>query len=46
MYDGKPFAIFLDNLSVHKTNEVLEVYKRLNITTVFNVPYSPQFNGI
>lgn len=46
MYDSKPFAIFLDNLSVHKTNEVLEVYKRLKITTVFNVPYSPQFNGI
>jgi hypothetical protein len=46
MYDSKPFAMFLDNLSVHKTNEVIEVYKRLGITTVFNVPYSPQFNGI
>lgn len=31
---------------VHRTNEVKAVYKRLNITPVYNVPYSPQYNGI
>jgi transposase len=36
----------LDNLAVHKTKEVLETYERLNIKPIFNVPYSPQFNGI
>lgn len=46
MYDEKPFAVFLDNLAVHKTKEVMETYERLNIKPIFNVPYSPQFNGI
>ena len=36
----------MDNLQVHKTKESLETMKRLNIFDVFNVPYSPQFNGI
>ena len=46
MYDEKPFAVFLDNLAVHKTKEVMETYERLNIKPIFNVPYYPQFNGI
>ena len=45
-YGGSPFGIFLDNLSVHKTKEVYQAYKRLNITPIFNMPYSPDFNGI
>ena len=45
-YEGKPLTIFLDNLQVHKSNEVKEAYKRLAITPIFNIPYSPQFNGI
>ena len=44
--DSQPFAIFLDNLSVHKTKEVQTVCKRLDITLIFNMPYSPDFNGI
>jgi hypothetical protein len=36
----------MDNLQVYKTKESLETMKRLNISDVFNVPYSPQFNGI
>ena len=43
---GKPFAIFLDNLSVHKTNLSKEMFKELNVIPIFNIPYSPQFNGI
>ncbi len=36
----------MDNLNVHKTEQVREVYEKLKITPVYNVPYSPQFNGI
>lgn len=45
-FDGKDFCIFMDNLSVHKTASVKAVYKRLGITPIYNVPYSPDFNGI
>lgn len=36
----------MDNLSVHKTKEVQDTYKRLKITPIYNMPYSPDFNGI
>jgi hypothetical protein len=38
--------LFVDNLSVHKTKETKKAYDKLNITPVYNVPYSPEFNGI
>ncbi len=44
--DGGDFALFLDNLNVHKTKEAKLLFEKLNITEVFNVPYCPQFNGI
>ena len=44
--DGGDFALFLDNLNVHKTTEAKLLFESLNITEVFNVPYCPQFNGI
>ena len=44
--DGSDFALFLDNLNVHKTKEAKLLFESLNITEVFNVPYCPQFNGI
>ena len=31
---------------MHKTTDARAAYERLNINPVFNVPYSPQFNGI
>ncbi len=43
---GGDFALFLDNLSVHKTKEAKLLFEELNITEIFNVPYCPQFNGI
>jgi transposase len=43
---GGDFALFLDNLSVHKTKEAKRLFEELNITEIFNVPYCPQFNGI
>ena len=43
---GDDYALFLDNLSVHKTKEAKLLFEELNITEIFNVPYCPQFNGI
>ena len=31
---------------MHKTKEVLATFKRLKARPIFNVPYSPAFNGI
>ena len=45
-HQGEQIAIFLDNLAVHKTRKVMAAYKRLNINAIFNMPYSPDFNGI
>ena len=43
---GREFAIFMDNLRVHKTQEVAEACKKVGAKVIFNVPYSPDFNGI
>ena len=40
------FGLYLDNLSVHKTLDVRQKFKDLNIVPIFNIPYSPDFNGI
>ncbi len=39
-------AIFMDNLYVHKTKEIVKTLEDLNMLSIFSVPYSPQFNGI
>ena len=41
-----PIALFCDQLAVHKSKEVKPVYLSTNITPVFNVGYSPEFNPI
>ncbi len=43
---GGDFALFLDNLSVHKTSDAKLLFEALNITEIFKVPYFRQFNGI
>ena len=43
---GEDFALFLDNLRVHKTKDAKLLFESLNITEIFKVPYCPQFNGI
>ena len=40
------FAIFMDNLLIHKTKDALETCKRLKAPPIFNVPYGPDFSGI
>ena len=41
-----PLALFLDQLSVHKTKKVRELMQNLDISPIFNVGYSPEFNPI
>ena len=36
----------MDNLSVHKTKRVNDLFEELEIYPIFSVPYSPQYNGI
>lgn len=38
--------LYLDNLKVHKSKVTVEVYKRLNITTIYSPVYSPELNPI
>ncbi len=43
---GKKIAILLDNCSVHKAKRVREFAIGKKIELVYNIPYSPQYNGI
>ena len=38
---GKPFALFIDGASYHKSKEIVEDLEALNITRIINVPLSP-----
>jgi transposase len=44
--DGQPFALFMDNLMVHRSKLSLDCYAELKIPVIFNVVYSPEFNPI
>ena len=46
LFHGAEFTIFMDNLQVHKTQAVADTCKELKVQRIFNVPYSPDFNGI
>lgn len=46
MYKDRRLVIFQDNLQVHKSNDAMKEYSRLDITPIFSVPYSPEYNGI
>lgn len=42
----KPIVLLLDNLPSHKTLIVQETAESLNITLIYNTPYSPELNPI
>ena len=42
----RPFALFMDQLNVHKGKEVVPWYEKLDIKPIYNVGYSPEFNPI
>ena len=39
---GRDYALFLDNLSDHKTKIAKHLFEKFNITEIFNEPYCPQ----
>lgn len=44
--EGVPFALFMDQLQIHKSKDTLNVYDELNILPIFNVSYMPELNPI
>lgn len=44
--DYRPLAIFMDNLSVHKSKATRRAYRHLDIVPLFNLAYSPDYNPI
>jgi transposase len=44
--EGRRIYLFLDNLKVHTCKAAQKILSSLDIVPIFNVPYSPQFNGI
>ena len=42
----RPFALFMDQLNVHKAKIVKPLYTELGITPIFNKAGSPDFNPI
>ena len=42
----RKLALYMDNLGPHKTKSVQALYKQLNITALFNVPYFPIGNPV
>ena len=45
-YRTRRLAILMDNLTVHKSQDIKPLYEQLNIMPIFNVGYSPEFNPI
>ncbi len=43
---GKPFAMYMDNLTLHKTVKAKKLYEKLNILPIYSITYMPQFNPI
>ena len=41
-----PFYLFMDKLSVHTAKDVKKEYIKFNITPIFNIAASPEFNPI
>ena len=44
--DYKPFALFMDQLAVHRRKDVFELCKELGIEIIFCPSYSPDLNPI
>ena len=43
---GEPFALYLDQLVVHKMKTVRAKYEEYNIYPIFNIPATPDMNPI
>ena len=45
-HDASKVALFLDNCRVHHSKMVKQYLEERGVTTIFNIPYSPQLNPI
>ena len=45
-YPFRRMALVLDNLTAHKTKSVLKYMEEAGLKSIFNVPYSPDYNSI
>ena len=43
---SQKWALFMDNLSVHRSRVVAQDLARRDVTPIFNVVYSPEYNPI
>jgi hypothetical protein len=44
--ENAPFALYMDQLQIHKSKDTLKVYEELSILPIFNVSYMPELNPI
>ena len=44
--EGRKIALFMDNLSVHRSKKVLKELDHCGIRYIFNLPYAPTLNPI
>jgi transposase len=44
--DGASFALYMDQLQVHKTKVAMKLYNELEILPIFNISYMPELNPI
>ena len=44
--DFKPFALYLDKASIHKTKDVRDFCRDNDVTLILSVSYSPELNPI
>jgi hypothetical protein len=44
--DNEPFALYMDQLQVHKTKAAKKLYNELEIFPIYNISYMPELNPI
>ena len=44
--ESVPFALYMDQLQIHKSKDTLKLYDELSIWPIFNVSYMPELNPI
>ena len=44
--ENENLTIVMDNLAVHKTDDVKSLMRELGFEWIYNVPYSPEYNAI
>jgi len=45
-FQGRPVVLLMDNATIHKHPQVLDVALRMKVILMFNPQYSPQLNPV